>query len=147
MDPEKRSAFLATTYRADLPEGPLDLRIHQRHERLDALLANRGQEVWAFLTAWNPGSAVFSRSENDARNVDLRRRLEELGLPIYPGRGVPDVGTWTPEESYLVLGLPREEALALGRQFGQLAVVIGRMGGQAELEECFPHGRTSPSSS
>jgi hypothetical protein len=145
MDPGKRSAFLATTYRADLPEGPLDIRIHQRHDRLDALLEDRGQEGWAFLTAWNPGSKDLPRAENEARNADLRRRLQERGLPHYPGRGIPEAGPWTPEESFLVLGLGQEEAVALGRDFEQLAIVVGRRGGQAELVDCVPHDPT-PSS-
>ena len=52
------------------------------------------------------------------------------------GRGIPDDSAWEPEESMLAIGVSREEALSLGRRFGQNAVVWGERGGGAELFDC-----------
>jgi hypothetical protein len=42
--------------------------------------------------------------------------------------GIPDRAGWMPEDSLLVLDIPREEAGALGRRFGQAAIVVGGKG-------------------
>ena len=40
---------------------------------------------------------------------------------------------WVPEDSYLILGIPRTDAISLGYDFGQNAIVVGRIGNPAEL--------------
>lgn len=109
-----------------------------RSAKLDALLHRHKAARWGFLTAWNPASVELSRAENDARQGDLRRRLESEGYKWLPGEGVGDDPAWQPEESLLVLGISRGKAVALGREFGQLAVVVGRRGEPACLVPCAP---------
>jgi hypothetical protein len=109
-----------------------------RSARLDALLRRHKAVKWAFLTAWNPASVQMSRAENDARQHDLRHRLESERYTWLPGEGVGNDPTWEPEASLLVLGISRGKAVALGRAFGQLAVVVGRRGEPARLVPCAP---------
>jgi hypothetical protein len=59
----------------------------------------------------------------------VRRR----GLAHHPAIGVGDDGSWPAEQSLLVLGIDKAEAVALGRAFEQFAVVVGRRGGPARL--------------
>jgi len=54
----------------------------------------------------------------------------------YRGRG--EDSSWTPEPSFLVLGVTRKDAVALGRRYGQLAVVCGTLDSRAALVPCEP---------
>ena len=88
------------------------------------------------MTAWNPRSEPRSLDENRRANELLRRELRSGGHSFYGGHGKPDGSGWEPEESMLAIGVSREEALRLGRQFDQNAVVWGERGGRAELLDC-----------
>ena len=107
-----------------------------KNESLDALLDRHGEERWAFITAWNPGSVELRRAENDSRQRALVSVVEAAGLAWIPGQGVGEDPLWTPEGSLLVLGVSRAAAVKTGRRFGQLAVVVGRRGGPALLVPC-----------
>ncbi len=131
-------AYRATTYRVEVPAGSgIAIRVGDRHGALDALLAERAAASWMYVTAYNPGSVRRS----DAENEEAQRRLVEDvtrggAVAIYRGFSVGDDGAWPPEPSLLVLGPSRDEARAIGRRFGQLAVVCGERGGPAELLWC-----------
>ncbi len=119
-------------------DGPrrLCFRVGSRSARLEALLRRHETSTWAYLTAWNPASVELSRTENDARQDDLKRNLRTAGYTWLPGEGIGDDPSWPPEESLMVLGISRGKAVALGRHFGQLAVVVGRRGEPARLLPC-----------
>jgi hypothetical protein len=106
--------------------------------RLQALLRRHDAVRWAFLTAWNPASVELSRADNDARQDDLKRDLVSSGYRWLPGEGVGVDPECQPEESLLVLGISGGKAVAVGRDFGQLAVVVGRRDGPARLVPCAP---------
>jgi hypothetical protein len=76
--------------------------------------------------------------ENDARQDDLKRDLQAAGYKWMLGEGIGDDPSWPPEESLIVLGISRGKAIALGRHFGQLAVVVGRRGQPARLVGSAP---------
>jgi hypothetical protein len=114
------------------PQGVHALRIGARHPVFDAQVSAAGINCWAFITAWNPGSLPRSAEENSSAQAELVRTLSELGLLVWPGEGKADAGGWR-EESLCVLGLEAPSAVALGRRFGQLAVVVGRVGEPAQL--------------
>jgi hypothetical protein len=126
------SAYRATTYRADVEGRSVDLRIGAA-VALDGPLA--GLE-WAFVTAANPGSRLLESAANLLRHERLKARLADCDVVLFEGQGVPDAADWEPEISLLVLGIGREQAVAIGRDFGQLAIVCGRPGGVAELVAC-----------
>lgn len=126
--PELDAAYRATSYRVG---GKLVLRVGERSPVLDHLLANRGLEEWVYLTAHNPASVELPPEENRARQKELVRRL--AGYPCMLGEAVPDDPSWPPEASVLVLGIPRADALALAREFGQNAILCGTRGGVAQI--------------
>lgn len=134
-DPVLLQAYLRTTYVADPPGGPIHLRIGENSAALDALLRQTHHQTWAFVSACNPRSQPLCAAENALRHEALLARVRTLGLPFYAGRGVADDGGWI-EESLLILGISEADALALGRAFVQNAVVVGRIGGMAELKWC-----------
>jgi hypothetical protein len=128
-------AYSATSFVADTPQGRLELRIGNLSPRLDRLLASLGAQSWAYLTAFNPRSEPLSDAENEKRHRRLEERIDALGFFAFAGEGVGDDGTWPAERSLLVIGVSRSEAIDLGREFGQLAVVRGDLGSPPELIE------------
>lgn len=124
-------AYHETTYRAFIQREAVDIRIGVLHERLDVLL---GGASWAFMSAANPASRIAR--DNRARHQKLIERLEGLGYAMYPGVGIPDGGDWIPEESMLVPEMTAIEAIRIGREFGQNAIVTGIAGDAALLVCC-----------
>ena len=110
----------------------LVLRIGEPSPRLDALLEEHGAESAAFVTAANPGSAPRSAAQNAEAMSALEGILAAAGYPRYPGEGRNADGTWR-EPSVLAVGIYRANAEALGRLFGQNAVVFIEKGRAPEL--------------
>ena len=133
MDPQERArleaAYRATTYRV----GKLRLRVGEPSPALDELLRRRGLDRWAFLTSVNPRSQALPSEENARRLRALRERLSRDGWTWLRAEAIPDAPDWEREPSVLVLGMGREEAEALAREWEQNAVVLGSPGGAAEL--------------
>jgi hypothetical protein len=132
VQPEKLQAYRHTTYVAEAPGQGVRIRIGEVDPGLG--------ESWAVVTASNPGS--FKPLPDDL-NAQRARELEGEVLrswTFYRGKGMPDEPGWSPEQSLLVLGIGRDEAIALGRRYGQNAIVVGAADARAELVECFPEG-------
>lgn len=133
MTPEEqfRSAFLATSYGTA-----------QDRFRLSVVpgapcpLFGDGSQ-WAILTAHNPDGMQQTAALND----EAQRRLE-LRLGGYRTLdGVNGEGEWA-EASFIVYGLPLHDALSLGLEFGQVAVLHGA-GQRVDLVWC-DSGRAEP---
>ena len=126
-------AYRNTVFEADLPGGRIDIRVGEHHSALDEALRHAGCDCSCFITAWNPASEQLDQVESDGRNAALADELKREGLLAYSGRGRDPEGAWAAEESFLVLGLMREAALAAGQRHGQNAVVWGKVDGPARL--------------
>jgi hypothetical protein len=111
------------------------LRVDALHPELDTALAARGHLEWAFLTAWNPGSRPRDKDENDRAQQQLKSELAAEGWLVVDAIGVAVDENWS-EDSLFVPGLSRAEAERLGRAYGQVAVLVGRVGAPAELLFC-----------
>jgi hypothetical protein len=129
-------AYRRTTFFADIPAGRLGLRIGETYSELDSLLEMTGTETWAYVTAYNPGSVRLSEDENMMRHRQLEQKVATQGFVSYPGEDVGDDRCWPAESSLLVLGTGRDDAERLGREFGQVALVYGARGREAELLLC-----------
>jgi hypothetical protein len=119
---ETIAAYLAAEYRF-WGDRPLVLRIGQASGDLAAVYRDRGAASGAVITAWNPRGVLRAPSDNHAAQAALIARLDALGLAHDPGHGADPAGAWSPEDSRLVLGVDRGAAAALGRDFGQNAIV------------------------
>ena len=126
------TAYRATSYVVDGPHGRLVVRIGERTPLLDELLTRHAAREWAFVTAYNPGSRRLSEDENRLRHVELVRQVDSAGYVHYPGHGIGD-GDWPAEVSLLLVGIKPQDAAALGRAFGQNAIVVGTVGEPAQL--------------
>ena len=122
MATDLQAAYQNAEYRVpDRPE--LLLRIGEANPALLAAHQQHGVSSSLFLTAWNPYSQSLQPSENHLRQQQLVAQLDARGLTYWLGVGVDPQGKWPGEDSLLIFGVTREEAIALGHQFEQNAVV------------------------
>ena len=115
------------------------IHVGVRSQELAALQRSRGVPSSAYMTAWNPGSKALEKAENKKRNEELRREAEALGLEALEGEGRSPARDWC-EESFLLLGITRERAIALARQYGQVAFLYVGGEGVPELVICEDEG-------
>ena len=125
-------AYAAARYVVRGPRGAVVLRLGEAGAA-DGLLPP-GADTWALVTAHNPGSRRWPRHKNRAAHAALRARL--AGAPgLWPAHHQSPGGTWR-EEALFVAGLGEAEAVALGAELGQAAVVVGVRGGPPRLAWC-----------
>jgi hypothetical protein len=129
--PDLIAAYEAADY-VVFGESELVLKIGEPSRRLDALLEHEGATTAAFVTAANPRSEKKSPAENAAALALLDQVIAAAGYPWRPGEGREPDGSWR-EPSRLVMGIYRENAEALGRLFGQNAIVFVEKGAAPEL--------------
>jgi hypothetical protein len=108
------------------------LKIGEPSSRLDTLLEHEGAITAAFLTAANPRSKPRSAAKNASALSALDQLIAASGYPWRAGEGREPDGSWV-EPSRLIIGIYRENAEALGRLFGQNAIVFIEKGGPPEL--------------
>ena len=137
MHSELFEAYKNTTYRVYLPLGEIDIRIGVMNPLLQQLLLNNSSESWVFITAYNPYSVMQNEDVNTLLNTQLERYLLEKQYLFFKGMGVGDDNSWEPESSFMVLNIRKEDAIKLGRQFKQNAIVVGVIGTSAELIDCL----------
>jgi hypothetical protein len=111
----------------------LVLKVGKASRELDELLEFHGAETAAFVTAANPRGARRSGERNAAAAAALGDLVAAAGYPRYMGEGRDPRGEWPAEPSLLVVGIYRENALALGRLFEQNAIVFVERGKAPEL--------------
>lgn len=131
-------AYWQTRYCVFPPgQTPWILRAGLCQSAFDLWLAETlGQSCWCVITAWNPSSEQREPALNGAANAALTAQIEAAGYLWLPAQGEPEAGDWPPEASLWVAGLGAEDACDWGRQYGQNAVLWGRLGEAAQLLAC-----------
>ena len=122
IDQRSIQAYLETDYHV-LCEVPLTLNIGVANAGLAALHKTHSVESSAYVTACNPYSQALDDSVNDTRQGVLARELQHRSLSYIEGIGQHPRNGWMGEPSFLVLGLSREAAKALGNRHEQNAIV------------------------
>ena len=115
-------AYLETNYDVH-GATPLTLNIGVANAGLAALHTFHSVESSAYVTACNPFSQALDDSVNDARQAVLACELHQHGLTHIKGIGQHPSNDWPGEQSFLVLGLSREDARMLGARHEQNAIV------------------------
>ena len=111
----------------------LVLKIGEPNAELDALLEAEGAASASYVTASNPRGERRSETENASALDSLKSILQKKPYRCRAGEGRDPQGRWPAEPSMLVLGIARAEAEALGRRFGQNAIVFAEKGKAPEL--------------
>jgi hypothetical protein len=126
--PPPAPASLAPIYLATIVEVSLSGRQLSAHDAAVAL------GPFHVLTAWNPGMARPSATDNHAANERLYRDLVSLGLHPHHAVGRDATpGSSHAELSWAVAGLTDDQARALGLAYGQWAVFRIEPGRQTVL--------------
>ncbi|PYS89087.1 MAG: hypothetical protein DMF64_18500 [Acidobacteria bacterium] len=131
--PKLEDTYINTSYWVEEIGRPFKIRVGKSNPQLEHLLTMYGATSWAYITASNPRSTLLTYEENGRRHTELLQVAQNLGCRTLSGHGTGDDGIWLPEKSLLILGIDREEARELGRQFGQNAIIFGERGGSPEL--------------
>jgi len=129
-------AYRQARFRVFDKGGGHEIRVGEPCATLDAVLAERKIDSWAFVTACNPKSRQLSDGENLRRQWRMEQLLRADGFEILAGEGIDESGHWPPEASCLILGISRQQATAIALQDGQNAFVFGEPGQRAELIWC-----------
>ena len=111
----------------------LVIRIGEPNPDLDELLEAEDATTAAFITAANPQGELTSAWKNEIANAALVETQTKAGYRCFEGEGRDPQGRWKPERSALVVGIPRANAEAVGRAFGQNAIVFVERGRAPEL--------------
>ena len=123
------NAYNSTSYNVFKPK--LSILVGQTNPKVDILLEKYKCTEWAYITAHNPYSNVLTDQENIDRHNHLKKDLSNYST--FEGEGVGMDNTWTPERSFLILGISEMEAIKLGGKFEQYAIVIGGFKKKARL--------------
>ncbi len=123
LDPDLDRAYRRAHYRISGNHAELELRVDQQDPALAALLARKGVETAALITACNPGSRVADPARNEAAQRALIETVDAAGLSHLASEALDPDGRWPAEPGLLVLGIRRNAALRLARSFRQNAIL------------------------
>jgi len=118
--PELVAAYRAARY--EVAAG-FDLAISTPSAALAAWHTGHGVSCSALITACNPASQPHSQQQNQNATRKLETALLRRKLAFSPTLALDSEGNWPAEPGFLIAGLAREAAMALGRRFGQNAIV------------------------
>jgi hypothetical protein len=122
IDSETLQAYRETDYRV-LEGLPTTLHVDAVCPELVLLYARYRAHCSAFITACNPLGTRAAARRNAQSQEALLAELSRRKLVAIRGIGQHPTNNWPGEPSFLVLGITRRAARALGRQFGQNAIV------------------------
>ena len=122
ISPTLLRAYRETDYIVSGASG-FTLRIGVASPALSALFERHELRCAAFITAFNPFSGIAPESENRRRQCELQDWLDRSAYFYMPGVGQHPSNSWSGEPSFLVLGIDRADAQALGKKFCQNAIV------------------------
>jgi hypothetical protein len=134
---ELSNAYFGTEFQVFIPNGTITLHGLGLSEELVELHLAYEVSSSAFITAYSPYSQEIEDWVNRENQARLMREASR-NWHFLPGAGADPKGNWPAEPSILVLGIEPEEAMAIGREFHQHAVLIGDAEGNTELRACWP---------
>lgn len=102
---------------------PFVMHVDEHCAALAALYASHQAGSCAYISACNPCGETADPSRNGARQEAFVRLLDERGLAWVPGNARDGRGRYPPEPGCLVLGIGRDEAIALGHELQQNAIL------------------------
>ena len=125
-------AYRSAVYEVYTDNKTIQLFIAENNPQID-LLSRHNYFSWALVTAYNPHSQCLSPAENHQRHQSMLELLQVRDYVLFDGVGKDSNGLWTPEVSVLILGIQRQDALALGKMFCQNAIVYGELNKISQL--------------
>jgi hypothetical protein len=124
------NAYNTTEYKVYSPA--IVIKIGTSNQELNDLLISFNATTWAYITAFNPFSKILTKAENLKRHEELKVKIENY--KFFEGEGVGEDKAWEPELSLLIIGIPINESIEIGKFYEQNAIVIGEINGVPELK-------------
>jgi hypothetical protein len=134
IDQHTLQAYLETTYVTKKPE--LSIKIGEINRALNIFLFDNNCFFWAFVSAYNPYSSILSDDENELLHKELIEKVKSMKLRYCEGAGIPSDESWKAEKSLLILDISKKDAIALGKEYKQNAIVFGKLNQAPELVFC-----------
>ena len=131
LTPELLAAYRNAEY-VVFADAHVVMRVGEKNAQVDALISAEGATSAAFVTAANPRGESRSDMENGVANAALQNFVAAAGYPHFWGEGRDPGGSWA-EPSFLIIGIYRANAEALGQLFEQNAIVFCEIGKPPEL--------------
>lgn len=132
LDRRLAEAYLRTFYTVLFLDFP-PVHVGEVNRSFEKWLDEQRVRTYAFITAWNPASRMLSKAENLLRNNNLQTDLIRTSRQVLPALHLAAAGDWPPEESFWTSDISAENAVLLGRKYGQNAIVWWEKGGVPEL--------------
>lgn len=115
------NAYFRTKFQIFLPEITIELSARCGSIALYEIHKSFNVSTSAIVTAYNPYGQLTDRSINELNQQKLEDEVTQY-WDYLPADGSDPGGEWPAEPSLLILGIPLEEALTLGRRFKQHAI-------------------------
>ncbi|MBK7226902.1 MAG: DUF3293 domain-containing protein [Saprospiraceae bacterium] len=121
-----KASFLAIYKNTNyiIPELHTKIKIDELNAIIDSELLKSNHSYWAFISAANPFSKEISDQENEFNFLKLKNLIDAQFPKYFEGYGEGLLG-WKNEKSILIFGITEEQAIKIGKQFGQNAIVVG----------------------
>lgn len=131
----QHAAYRQARYLVSTAAGAIELKIGAVDAATERLLAVRGgiDMNWAIVTACNPLGEITGEEANAQAMAELQARIEAEGVRWLPSVALDPEGRWPPEIGFLLCDPQPGFAEALGREFGQSAIVRAVLGVPPEL--------------
>lgn len=124
------NAYNTTEYKVYSPT--LVIKIGIVNQELNDLLISVNASTWAYITAFNPFSKILTKADNMKRHEELKVKI--TNYKFFEGEGVGEDKEWEPELSLLIIGIPINESIEIGKVYEQNAIVVGEINGVPELK-------------
>lgn len=120
LAPDLIAAYRAARYRVAVG---FELTIDTPNAALAAWQVGEGVCCSALITASNPASQPRSEQWNRSVSRQLEAEISRRALAYSPTVAMDPADQWPVEPGFLIAGLAREPAEAIGRSFDQNAIV------------------------
>jgi hypothetical protein len=121
-EPSRWDAYVGAVIRIEAPNGVFWVRPAPVTLTTGEYPDPEGRAIYV-VTAYNPGGRIASDTANATAEARLAVELERRGLKWWPGTGGDP--SWTHvEPGAAVIGMDEADAVALGAEFGQDAILV-----------------------
>lgn len=108
-----------------------NLKINDYNPILDKFISSYNAKTWAIITAYNPQSIVCSIELNKKSNELLLKDIENFTYFITESTDKKQ--EWETEIGYLILDISLNEAIKIGKNYNQRAIVFGNINKIAKI--------------
>lgn len=131
-DDALEAAYRASLYVVHSGNIRIETRIDHACAALAAAMQRCSVQCAALVSACNPDSEPLPAERNLQRQRALEDELNDHDYAFLPAIGQSRDGHWQ-EPSVLILGISEDDACALGRRWGQRAIVVYDRTGRGRL--------------